>query len=167
VIDRDRGLTARHEAGHVAGEVMAGHVPASVTADWPEPTIAGQMTSDFSDYGVNRDTAPEMIVSILLGPLAAAEPGWPPEWPLDANAADRDVRQLAALADFLGLTEFGWWERIRKAREVASTPDFKRITGLVAAALMKVDSLDASQLRFLLGPDLLQKYDREAAPCSA
>ena len=154
----DRERIARHEAGHVAGVIMSGHIPAEATADWPAPEIAGLTTSDFTDYGVNRDTAPDLIVAILLGPLAASKPGWPPEWPLDENSEDRDTRQLAVLADYLGLTEYGWYERVRHARQVASTRDFNRIVGLVSSALVKLDVLDASQIRYLIGPDLVRKY---------
>jgi hypothetical protein len=72
------------------------------TGRWPD-SHSGLTTRDLSNDGVNPKSAPDLIVAILLGPLAEARGGWPIEWPLDKNAANEDARQLHLLADFLDL----------------------------------------------------------------
>ena len=74
-VTMDRRRIALHEAGHTAAWLMSGRVPASVTIDWPEPTIFGQMVRDPTVDGVNPDSAPDFALCILLGPLAEAKPG--------------------------------------------------------------------------------------------
>ena len=69
------------------------------TGRWPD-AHSGLTTRDLSNDGVNPNSAPDLIVAILLGPLAEARGGWPIEWPLDKNAANEDARQLHLLADF-------------------------------------------------------------------
>jgi hypothetical protein len=159
----DRPLTARHEAGHVAGLVFSGRVPLSVTADWPEDASHGVTTLDLSAEGSNRDSASDFIVSILLGPMAHAQAGWPPEWPLDENSPDRDTRGLASLADFLGLDEAGWYALVKQAHETSRSADFKRLVSLIASALERVDELSGEEIRFLIGPDTCRTYGIEPA----
>jgi hypothetical protein len=164
----DRARLARHEAGHVAAWLMSGRVPASVTIDWPEPKILGQMTRDLTTDGVNPDTAPDFILSVLLGPLAEAQPGWPPEWPLDENASDQDARQLHLLADFVGLTEEGWFSLVKQANEITKSGQFKHLVAVIASALERVDELSGEEIRYLVGPSICATYGiepKETAPC--
>jgi hypothetical protein len=159
----DRALLTRHEAGHVAGLVLSGRVPARVGADWPFEAVQGVTTLDFSDDGINPDSARDFMLMILLGPLAEERPGWPPEWPLDRNSESRDAQQLAVLADYLGLDEEGWVSLVRQAEETAAGAGFKQMVNLIASALEKLDELDSEQVRFLIGPEVCRRYDIEPA----
>jgi hypothetical protein len=166
----DRPRIALHEAGHVAGLLMSGRVPARVSIDWPEAKSAGLTSNDFEAYGVSRDSAPDFIVAILLGPLAEAQPSWPPEWPLDQDATDRDARQIAILAEYGRLDERGWYSLVRQAHEIASGAAFKHLVFVIASALEKLDELDSEQIRFLVGPETCRTYGieplQEEALCS-
>jgi hypothetical protein len=164
----DRPGVARHEAGHVAAWLLSGRVPASVTIDWPEPHVFGRMTRDRTVDGVSPENAADFMLSILLGPLAEAQPGWPPEWPLDPHAKDQDARQLAILADYLDLDEDGWFSLVKQAQYVAKSEAFKRMVAVIASALERVDSLSAEEIRYLVGPSVCATYGiqpKEAAPC--
>jgi hypothetical protein len=166
----DRARLSRHEAGHVAGLILTGRVPARVSADWPYEGAQGVTTLDFSNDGINPGSARDFIVMILLGPLAEAKQGWPLKWPLDRNAANRDAQQLAVLADYLDLDGEGWLELVRQAEETAAGAAFNHLVSVIAAALEKLEELDSEQVRFLLGPEVCRRYDiepvQEEALCS-
>ena len=157
----DREAIAKHEAGHCAGLIMGGRVPKHVSCDWPEAGALGLTTLDFSEDGVSPETAPSFVVSILLGPLAADQPRWPPRWPLDQDANDRDARQLAILSSHMQLDEDDWDSLVEQARYIASGPVFKRIVSLIASTLVKVDELDGEQIRFLIGVETCRTYGIE------
>jgi hypothetical protein len=166
----DRGWTARHEAGHVAGLIMSGRVPASVTIDRPEEGIWGLTTVDLTADGVAPDTAADFAMALLLGPLAVAQPGWPPEWPLDPQTKDEDARQLAVLADYMKIDESGWLALVKRANEVAKSSAFKDLVAVVSLALEKLEALDSEEIRFLIGPEVCRDYGleptEEVATCS-
>ena len=104
-VSHDRRATAVHEAGHVTAELMAGRLPLSVTADWPDTRFVdgvrhdtfGEMLHDPDEFVMSKAMAPESIVTTLCGPLAEGVPI--PQWPLDRNAGTADERKLATLAD--------------------------------------------------------------------
>ena len=75
-----RERTARHEAGHVASLVMDGRLPKRVSADWPLARSSGVTELDWGE-GVTRESALNVAVSILCGPLAEARDDWPPPRP--------------------------------------------------------------------------------------
>jgi hypothetical protein len=159
----DRARLARHEAGHTAGLILTGRVPAWVSADWPFEGIQGVTTLDFSNGGVNPDTAPDFALMILLGPLAEERAGWPLEWPLDPDAASKDAQQLAFLVGYMGIGPAGWRELVRRAEEVAASAPFKQLVNLIASALEELEELDSEQVRFLIGPEVCRTYDIEPA----
>ena len=127
-------------------------------------------TLDFSNDGINPGSARDLIVMILLGPLAESKQGWPVKWPLDRNAASRDAQQLAVLADYLDLDGEGWLELVRQAEETAAGAAFNHLVSVIASALEKLEELDSEQVRFLLGPEVCRRYDiepvQEGALCS-
>ncbi len=93
----DRRPVALHEAGHVAGLIMAcRRLPTSVRADWPAERILGQMELDWSTEGLTPKMARGLMIAVLLGPIAERREAWP----LDPDG-DGDARQLALLADYL------------------------------------------------------------------
>ncbi len=169
-VTMDRRRVARHEAGHSAASLMSGRVPAEVRIDWPEERLFGYMRRDLTTDGVNPESAPDLIVMLLCGPLAEGKAGWPIEWPLHKDAADEDARQCAVLADYLGLDEAGWLALVKQANELSKSPAFKHLLGLIASALEKVDTLSGEEIRFLVGPEVCKRYDiqpKETVPCSA
>ena len=102
-----------------------------------------------------------MALSILLGPLAAADSpvAWPPEWPPgEAGPRAPDERRLAKCVAHLEMDEDGYLALIREAHAMARSPEFTELVGLVARALELKDELDAADLRWLLGKNRLQKY---------
>jgi hypothetical protein len=142
---------------------MSGRLPLRASADWPEPDRAGVVSLDFTREGVTRANALEFARMVLLGPLAEAAPGWPPEWPIDPATAPEsargDARSLRVLADVADLDEEGYHALVKQARTLAQSRDFKRMADLIARALALKDALSADDLRWLLGPDALRKYD--------
>jgi hypothetical protein len=154
---------ARHEAGHVAGLILSGRVPAQVSADWPYEGVHAVTTLDFSDDGVNPDTAPDFALMILLGPLAEEREGWPLTWPIDRNADSRDAQQLAVLADYMGIGAAGWRELVRQAEEVAAGAAFKQLVNVIASALEELEELDGEQVRYLVGDAVCRRYGIEPA----
>jgi len=109
---------------------------------------------------------------VLMGALVERTPGWPPEWPIDPDAAPAsarsDARSLRALAKFARLNADGWYALVEEAHALARDPDFRHLVGLIGTGLELADEFDAARLRWLLGPNLLTKYgiDMEEATCS-
>jgi hypothetical protein len=159
VVVHDRSATARHEAGHVAAELMAGRLPLAVTADWPYTQIVDGVRQDtfgaMRHNGVSEATAPEFVVTILCGPLAEGVPI--PQWPLD-DVARGDEGQLANLAAYLELDEEGWDSLVSQARELAEGRAFRHLVGLITTALERCDELDGDDLAFLIGADARRAY---------
>ena len=166
----DRAEVARHEAGHAAWEVLNGRLPLSVTIDWPETWVFGRVRLDLRHYGVNPETAPGMIIGIMLGPLAEGMAGWPLGWPLDPDPLDQDARQIAILAEYLELDEDGWDSLVRQAVTVSESEAFTDLVRLLSYGLERVEEVNQDQLRFLIGPDVCKRYGippaTEEALCS-
>jgi hypothetical protein len=159
--------TRIHEAGHVAGSIMTGRMPAAVTADWPHLDTLGITTSDIERYPISVEVAHSHLIESFCGPLAQKRAGWPLPWPLDRKARTSDARQIALLADALELDEAEYREITDRAQEVAGSPDFHHIVGLVSRALEMRDPLDADDLGRLIPDRLLTKYGIETeATCS-
>jgi hypothetical protein len=164
IVAHDRSATARHEAGHVTAELMAGRLPLSATADWPDTRVIdgvrhdtfGKMLHDPDEVVMSKAMAPESIVTTLCGPLA--EGVAIPEWPLDRKAGKSDERKLATLATYLELDEDGWDALVSQARDLAADPAFGHLVGLITTALERCDELDADDLAFLIGPDARRAY---------
>jgi hypothetical protein len=131
-------------------------LPKLLTADWPHPDSFGVMEIDWGEEGVTREGAADLLISLLMGPLAAGDP-WPPEWPL-RRGVPGDEGQLAACVSYLKVDEDTWYATVRDARTLAKTDDFKRLTALIARALELEDELDANALRWLVGSDTLRKF---------
>jgi hypothetical protein len=161
-VSHDREATATHESGHVVGELLAGRVPRYVRADWPAEDAFGSTAPDFGEEGITRENVGSHIIGIQLGPLAASDPDWPLPWQrLDVEATDRDVGHLAVLVKAFGLDEGDWVELSLKACEISRSEEFRRLTNLIAGALLKVDQLDSQQVRFLVGPTVCERYGIE------
>jgi hypothetical protein len=166
-VTHHRSRTARHEAGHAAVLVMAGRLP-TITADHPDDRAYGRVALDWPD-GVDRDGALDVALAVLMGPLVVAEPGWPPQWRPRREVAG-DEGQLAACLSYLKLGEPEYYELIRQANTLASSPRFQRLVALIARAAELRDVLTADDLRRLLGAEILRTYaipKREEEPLNA
>src|SRR5262245_1674880 len=144
---------------------MSGKVPASVTADRPEPGLSGVMRNDWTAYGTSTETAPDLMLSLLIGPMAAGEPNWPPSWPLGQEERDsiahNDGGALAVLAGFLDLDERGWCALVERAERTAESEPFRRIVTIIASTLERIDVLSGDDIRFLVGPELCRAHGIE------
>jgi hypothetical protein len=159
-LTHDRATTARHEGGHVASLLLDGRLPKRVSADWPRAGSSGVTEPDWGE-GVTRESAMDVAVCILCGPLAEERDDWPPAWlALDADdeSQEDDARQLAICAGYLALSEADWHALVGRAQTRVATPEFQRLAGLVARALELKDEITAQDLRDLLGDELLRKY---------
>ena len=137
----------------------------SVTADQPEAGLAGRMVCDLSEDGVSPDTAEDFMVVAMAGPIAGDLGTSLSEWPLDPESSIGDNRALAVLAGFLGLDESVYREVVDRAFRLAAEPDFVQLVRVIGYALERLYELDQEQIRFLIGPDICQRYGivREAA----
>jgi hypothetical protein len=152
----DRQRVAVHEAGHVAGLIIACRwVPERVTADRPDERTLGRMTLNWSTRGLNPKLARGVALAIMLGPIA--EGSEPPAWPLDPDG-DNDARQLALLADYLKLEEADWRLLVAEAQTISIAPAFQRIVGLISRALELADELSAADIRELIGARTCAAY---------
>jgi hypothetical protein len=66
----------------------------------------------------------------------------------------------------LGLDEPGYRAVVDRAHRLAAEPDFLHLVGLVSYALERLAELDKEQNRFLIGPDICERYGIEEATCS-
>jgi hypothetical protein len=155
--------TRTHEAGHVAGSILTGRMPASVTADWPHIDTLGITTSDLESYPLTEEVGRSHLIETLCGALADARPDWPPSWPLDRNAPTSDARLVALLVDALELDEDGYKAITDRARELAGSREFWEIVHAVSNALRWRDPLDSDDLRRLLPDRLLTFLERTPA----
>jgi hypothetical protein len=156
-VSHDRATTAKHEAAHCAALVMLGRLPVSVSADWPEAGSAGVMEIAWGEEGISRESARDVAISILMGPLIEGKADWPPRRPPDMSASG-DEGQLGALARYLKLDERGWDALITQADTLAQSPEFLRLVELIARALELKDELNTDDLRWLLGERTLRQH---------
>jgi hypothetical protein len=135
--------TALHEAAHCAAALaLAIPVRTVDTVARYERTDAGGLRVIYGEvqyrdeWVTDRETARKRMIVTLMGPLEAAEE-WDevPKWPLDPNADTRDERNLAMLADFLGLDERGYNEIFREAIEFADNRVYCMLLVAVAGLL--------------------------------
>ncbi len=161
---RDR--VARHEAGHAAALIMGGRLPTKLTAaSWPwNGLLHGQMEADWSDVEVVPHVAVEVAVAVLMGPLAAEEPGWPPEWSELDREAPGDLGQLSSALILLKTTEDDYKALVEDAKTLAGTAAFQRLVRLISRGLELKEELDAADLRQLIDERTLRAFNVDPEP---
>jgi HK97 family phage prohead protease len=155
VFDQDSVIA--HEAGHVVGLLWRGVVPGEVRVDRPLYEMAG-ITSAHRDA---EDLTLADVVATAMGPLAEgkAPPRWKPQ--RGTPASDEDV--MAALVEYLDLTETDYNAALAVAAHLLGDPQIKATHALICSALATVPVLNERQLRELLGPHL-DRFDIDPAP---
>lgn len=146
-----RGIVA-HEASHAAATVLAGMVPAEIKAS----PRSGYVRMDWSDFELDAESARAMAKAALAGPIGGDDRL--PLWPI-MGSLSADERALAALIKFAGVDSKDDYRRlVAETYELATTPEFRDLERLFTVALDRYPSLDADQIRVLLGPGRLAKY---------
>lgn len=149
----DRRRTSRHEAAHVVGAALGGHLVADTRADWPDQSSYGTTTWAWRDGRITRKQCVDFLIAVLLGPLAVNESGWPPAFDQLDRGAPGDAGQAAAASSYLQLSEAAWNEITRFAEALLRNPEVATMIDLVSRALELSERLDADDIYQLLGPD--------------
>jgi hypothetical protein len=63
--------------------LTVGRLPSLTRCDWPTDAVYGSTIFPWPEDQATQDLMPEFVISVLLGPLAAGAPDWPPAWPPD------------------------------------------------------------------------------------
>lgn len=155
-----RRNTALHEAGHCAGAIITlRRIPKETRADWPEDIVHGSTDFAWPEDIYVQDLMPNYILAVLLGPLAASEPNWPPSWPPNrerqTGSTSSDERQLAAAVSLGNISEGQWNALSEGAKELALSPGFRTLVQLIARALELTDVLTDEAVAELVGPKRL------------
>jgi hypothetical protein len=139
VLPAARRETAWHESYHAASLCLSGLVPELVRIDQPTNDDAGFTVMDWENHRLDKDTATEMLVGVLMGPLAEGDlkhdftwPIKPDEWQVGVR---RDAKVARLLADFIGLDHVGWTWVLYRARSRAKDRRFRRLVVAIATAL--------------------------------
>jgi hypothetical protein len=154
----DRQSTLAHEAAHVVGGLLAGHVVKEVRlgATRERPDEAGSTSFDFP-------ASPDVdlfghLVAVLMGPLASGEPV--PPWPLAPDPYSTDHLGIARLVNHLGLGKSDYEAALALAAHHLDDPLVKSAIATVADALGERGVLTDRQVRDALGPHLLAWFHR-------
>jgi hypothetical protein len=148
--------TGNHEAAHAVGFIAAtGRVPLEVRVDRPDLEIAGRCTIDLD----NAELECGHLIGTLMGPLAEGEViHWPP-----SKDATGDERAAALLVEHLELSKGQYRTALALADHLLTEHQTRRMHALIAQGLSRVPVLSAAQLRELLGPHILERFDIEGA----
>jgi hypothetical protein len=153
---------AVHEAGHTGGMLYLGRPPLRVRADHPDLdyNLSGVTEPDLGD-GITREMASDLLLAVLLGPIAEGEADWPPPWPLEveADAPRSDASQLARLAKFMRLDGRQWLAYVAIAYHLADDPAFKALHALITEALHRAPVITGRQLVELIGPEWRERFE--------
>lgn len=152
-----------HEAGHAAAAIFLGRLPRAIRVDNPAggAAVSGQVEFGLGD-GMTRDLASDLLVTVLAGPICepCRKDPWPPSFDeLRPDHPSRDVAQLAILAKYLGLDARAYQGHVAIAYHIADTVPFKETQALLAAALSRVPVITAEQIRTLIGPEAIAKFE--------
>jgi HK97 family phage prohead protease len=132
---------AEHEARHAAAGLLLGLdlTKASADADGTGRVLPSWDRLDVGDPDIARKAA----TMIVVGPLG--DDGWPPAYP-SKGAATKDERQLAVLAEHLGLDEGGWSRLVTEAWRLAGTREFELLEHAIEHLLSQGHVLDERTL---------------------
>lgn len=140
--------TAAHEAGHTAGLMLMGKVPAKVTVRGR----SGLMTNDFTDHGA-MDAPGDYLLAILLGPWSEDShfremEEWPPKFEqLDTKHKVGDARQVAVLVEEMGLDRVDYHAFCGMALYLCDHPRFKALHAAVSSRLRTHGILKSDELK--------------------
>ncbi|MEK6271463.1 MAG: hypothetical protein AABM42_02295 [Actinomycetota bacterium] len=147
----NRKAIVAHESGHLAGLIMAGMVPARVVVG----TESGKVTTNWDEFTLTRENAPALIKAILAGPICGNDPL--PRWPILPKLSD-DERGLAALIKLADIDHDRYQELVVETYDMVITPEFRELETLFTHLCEQHSSLDANQIRTLLGPKRVARY---------
>jgi hypothetical protein len=138
--------TAWHEAAHTAACIW---LRRPVEHVWVTPGLA------FPGEEIGHCRAPvprtdgiqarDLAVS-LVGYWAEGEPGWPPTY---AEAREEKLEAIATLIRVLRLKRSQYEALVDETREMLEHPEFKRLQGAIARALVRVPRLEAEDVEAL------------------
>jgi hypothetical protein len=131
-------------------------IPREVRCDRPEVGVHGTTDFTWPEDTYVQDLIPNYILAVLLGPLAAGEPDWPPSWPPRSDRKEggtrRDEKQLAAAVALGNISESQWNTLTEGAKDLTQRPGFRSTVQLIARAMEYSDVLSDDDVAALLGP---------------
>ena len=141
----DHGQLCRHEAGHAAGGLLAGldvryvRAPYRTAAD-AHGVPASKTGLAVSDHGDLRAVA----VSNLCGPIFEGQA--PPPWPIPPAPLTHDQGQLSKIVEELALDRAGYHGLVSDTLDLARSPLFRKLAGLIADRLEELEEIGAEEL---------------------
>jgi hypothetical protein len=145
---------AWHEAAHAAAFCHFGMVPIWARIDEPKQGLLGSVRPDWDTHELNRDTARNALIAVLMGPIfdGGLLDDWPidkddPRWPDGCNG---DAEAARALADYLKLDHVDWLHIVWKARRLTRNLKFRRLLVNIATEFERVEVLYTTDLRKIL-----------------
>jgi hypothetical protein len=132
---------------------MSGLTPQVVRIDQPTDNDAGYVLMDWERHRLDQDTALEMMVGVLMGPLAEGDLKHDFTWPIEPDewqvAVRRDAEVARLLARYLALDHVGWTWVLYRARRRSKDRRFRRLVVAIAAALERKEILFKHELEAL------------------
>jgi hypothetical protein len=136
---------AWHEAHHAASLCLSGLTPLTVRIDRPGDDL-GQTTLDWTNHALDRRTAREALIAILLGLAVEGELQRAScEWPIKTERS-KDARQAAILAEYLDLDDLAFMRACFDAAQRTRDPRFAPLVTQIANELERVELVTQPEL---------------------